>query len=172
MGPLDVVEVQIPAERCAGLGDAVIGLQIDFLVFDRAPEPFDEDVVAPGALAVHADRAPWGLLGPAWSSARSLPRSSVPSQRATTRVATPLPITLVRARHSLMNRSTPKMSAMAATGIVPTAPRVSARVMKPAPATPLAPLEVSMAAARSTSSWVKVRWVLVAWARNSVARVM
>ena len=56
MGPLDVVEVQIPAERCAGLGDAVIGLEIDFLVFDRAPEPFDEDVVAPGAFAVHADR--------------------------------------------------------------------------------------------------------------------
>src|SRR5439155_25818515 len=32
------------------------GPEIDLFVFDRAPEPLDEDVVAPGALAIHADR--------------------------------------------------------------------------------------------------------------------
>src|SRR5206468_1482165 len=35
--------------------DAVVGPQIDLLVFDAAPQAFDEYVVAPGALAVHAD---------------------------------------------------------------------------------------------------------------------
>ena len=32
-----------------------VGAQIDLLVFDRFPDALDEDVVAPGALAVHAD---------------------------------------------------------------------------------------------------------------------
>jgi hypothetical protein len=31
-------------------------LQIHLLVFDAAPQPLDEHVVAPGAFAVHADR--------------------------------------------------------------------------------------------------------------------
>ena len=55
-GPRAIVEVQIPADRGAGLADAVVGVQIDLLVLDRSPDPLDEDVVAPGALAVHADR--------------------------------------------------------------------------------------------------------------------
>jgi hypothetical protein len=29
------------------------------LVFERAPEPLDKDVVAPTALAIHADREPF-----------------------------------------------------------------------------------------------------------------
>src|SRR5690606_10363674 len=32
-----------------------IGPQVDFLVFDSPPEALDEDVVTPGALAIHAD---------------------------------------------------------------------------------------------------------------------
>jgi hypothetical protein len=46
------------ADRSAGLADAVVAPQIHLLVFDAAPQPLDEDVVAPGALAVHADRDP------------------------------------------------------------------------------------------------------------------
>ena len=42
--------------------------------------------------------------------------SSCPSQRETTTVATALPMKLVRLRHSLMKRSTPRMRAMPATG--------------------------------------------------------
>src|SRR5258705_11199075 len=53
-----VIKVEIAADRCAGVTDAVIGPQIHLLVFDAAPQPLDEDVVAPGALAVHADRDP------------------------------------------------------------------------------------------------------------------
>ena len=55
MRPLAVVELQIPTDRGARLADAVIGPEVDLLVFDRAPEPLDEDVVAPRSLAVHAD---------------------------------------------------------------------------------------------------------------------
>ena len=48
----------------------------------------------------------------------------------TTTVATPLPIKLVSARASDMNRSTPRMSAIEATGIVPTVASVAASTMK------------------------------------------
>ena len=44
--------------------------------------------------------------------------------------------------------------------------------MKPAPATPLAPLEVSMATPSRVTSWPMLSGVLVAWARNRVAKVM
>src|SRR6202167_2982821 len=56
MGPSGIVEGQITTDRRTGLADAVVSSQINLLVFDAAPQPFDEDVVAPGALAVHADR--------------------------------------------------------------------------------------------------------------------
>lgn len=50
-----VVVDDVSAQRLAGLADGVIGMQIHLLVFDRLSEGFDEDVVAPAALAVHAD---------------------------------------------------------------------------------------------------------------------
>ena len=58
--------------------------------------------------------------------ARSVSAETSRSQRLTTRVATPLPMKLVSARHSLMNRSTPRMSAMPATGTAGTTARHSA----------------------------------------------
>src|ERR1700736_6239845 len=51
-----IVEVEITADRSAGIGYTVVGSQIDLLVFDAAPQPLDKDVVAPGPFAVHADR--------------------------------------------------------------------------------------------------------------------
>src|SRR3954453_580677 len=54
-GSPSIVEVQIPADRGASLADRVVGPEIHLLVLDRSPEPLDEDVVAPGALAIHAD---------------------------------------------------------------------------------------------------------------------
>src|SRR6185436_19631609 len=51
-----VVEVEVAADRSAGLADAVISPQIHFLVFDAAPQPLDEHVVPPSPLSVHADR--------------------------------------------------------------------------------------------------------------------
>ena len=51
-----VIEVEVTADRSAGLADAVVGPQIHLLVFDAAPQPLDEDVVPPSPFAVHADR--------------------------------------------------------------------------------------------------------------------
>jgi len=67
------------------------------------------------------------------------------SQRLMTTVATPLPIRFVIARHSLMKRSMPTSRASDSIGTLGTAVRVAASVTKPAPVTPLAPLEVIMA---------------------------
>src|SRR3977135_1474216 len=51
-----IVEAEVTSDRAARLADGIVGSQIDLLVLDRPPQPLAEDVVAPGALAVHADR--------------------------------------------------------------------------------------------------------------------
>ena len=51
-----IVKIEIPPNRGARLWYAVIAVQIDLLVLHRPPEPLDEHVVPPGALAVHANR--------------------------------------------------------------------------------------------------------------------
>ena len=48
-----IVKCQISAD--AGVGHGLIGVEIDLLVFDRPPEPFDEDIVPSGSLAIHGD---------------------------------------------------------------------------------------------------------------------
>src|SRR5450631_2601293 len=58
MRPATVVEVEVAPDRCTRLGRGVVGSEIHFLVFDAAPQPLDEDIVPPGALAVHADGDP------------------------------------------------------------------------------------------------------------------
>ena len=47
MGPAAVVEGHIAADRGPGVGDGVVGPQVNFLILDRPPKPLDEDVVAP-----------------------------------------------------------------------------------------------------------------------------
>ena len=93
------------------------------------------------------------------------------SQRATTTVATALPIRLVSARASDMKRSTPRISAMPATGMVPTEASVAASMMKPLPVTPAAPFDVSSSTPRMPSCCASDRSVLVACAMNSAAIV-
>src|SRR5713101_972156 len=51
MGSPAVVEVQVAPDRSAGIGRTVVGPQIHLLVLDAAPQPLDEDVVPPSALA-------------------------------------------------------------------------------------------------------------------------
>ena len=58
MRPAGVVEGEIARESRGRCGDGVVGVQVDLFVFDRAPEAFDKDVVAPAALAIHADADP------------------------------------------------------------------------------------------------------------------
>src|SRR4029077_39705 len=50
-----VIKVEIVTDRSTRLADAVVGSQIDLLILDAAPQAFDEHVIAPGGLAVHAD---------------------------------------------------------------------------------------------------------------------
>ena len=69
--------------------------------------------------------------------------SIAPSHRATTSVATALPIRLVIARASDMKRSTPTSSVSPATGIVGNTASVAASVTKPLPVTAAAPFDVS-----------------------------
>ncbi len=61
---------------------------------------------------------------------------------------------------------------MPATGTSGTTASVAARVMKPAPVTPAAPLELSIATSSSAIWCHRVSSVLVACAMNSAARVM
>lgn len=55
MRPACVVEAQVSTEMCFRLGHAVIGAQIHLFVLRALPQPLDEHVVVPAALAVHAD---------------------------------------------------------------------------------------------------------------------
>src|SRR3954449_8493634 len=55
VGSPPIVEGQVSADRGPGLADRVVGPEIHLLVLDRSPEPLNEDVVAPSALAIHAD---------------------------------------------------------------------------------------------------------------------
>lgn len=55
MGPARVVEGEAAVDPRGGGGDGVADVEIDFLVFQGAPEPLDKGMVASGALAVHAE---------------------------------------------------------------------------------------------------------------------
>src|SRR4051812_10183601 len=56
MWPPAVIEVQVAADRGAGVADAFVGPQIHLLFLAAAPQPLDEDITPPSPFAVHADR--------------------------------------------------------------------------------------------------------------------
>ena len=60
---LDVVKVQPGADTGLGFGHGGIGMEVDLLVFEAAPQPLDKDVVHASALAVHADHDPVPFQG-------------------------------------------------------------------------------------------------------------
>jgi len=55
MRPTLVVKREVPLQTLASFGHRVVGVQIHFLKLEALPQPLDKDVVAPGAVAVHAD---------------------------------------------------------------------------------------------------------------------
>src|SRR6476659_347178 len=59
-----VIKAEPAANPRLGLGNALIGIEVDFLVFEAAPQPLNEDVVHAAALAVHADHHPVPLQCP------------------------------------------------------------------------------------------------------------
>jgi len=54
--PFLVVEAKPASDSGLRLGDAGIGVQVDLLVLQSAPQSLDEDVVHAAAFAIHADR--------------------------------------------------------------------------------------------------------------------
>src|SRR5215471_16739700 len=50
-----IIKAEPGADADLGLGDTGIGVEVDFLVFEAAPQPLDEDVVHVAALAIPAD---------------------------------------------------------------------------------------------------------------------
>jgi hypothetical protein len=53
--PVFVVEREVRSQSFLHLRHGAVSLQIDVLLLDTFPEPFDEDFVHPPTLAVHAD---------------------------------------------------------------------------------------------------------------------
>ena len=100
-------------------------------------------VVALGAACCWASRSSTSTASGLSSTSRRRSLSSPFCQAATTSEPTPLPITLVMARASDMNRSMPTISAMPTAGMAEWASKAcseAARVTRPAPVTPAAPL--------------------------------
>src|SRR5690349_825523 len=60
---LDVVKVQPGADTGLGFGHGGIGMEVDLLVFEAAPQSLDKDVVHAPALTVHADHDPVPFQG-------------------------------------------------------------------------------------------------------------
>jgi len=50
-----VVETEVAGQCGVDFSGRLVGMQIDLLVLDTAPQPLDEHVVDPAPLAVHAD---------------------------------------------------------------------------------------------------------------------
>ena len=55
MWTLGIVKLEITSDLVPGLANRLIGMQVDVLVFERTPQPLDEDIVGPAALAIHTD---------------------------------------------------------------------------------------------------------------------
>ena len=55
MQPLAVVEVEVFVQAFDRLGDAFVVVQVDFFIFDAAPQSLDEDVVQCSTASIHTD---------------------------------------------------------------------------------------------------------------------
>ena len=55
MGPSGIVKLEVPPESSSGFRDRFVGSQVHLLVLDALPQSFDEHVILPAPLPVHAD---------------------------------------------------------------------------------------------------------------------
>jgi hypothetical protein len=55
MWTLGIVEAQILSDAGADIGNVAVGVHVDHLIFYRSPQALGEDIVPPGAFAVHGD---------------------------------------------------------------------------------------------------------------------
>ena len=61
MGPSGIVKLEVPPESSSGFRDRFVGSQVHLLVLDALPQPFDEHIILPASLPVHADLDPIGF---------------------------------------------------------------------------------------------------------------
>ena len=61
MGSIRVIVVDPTTDPCSCLTAGLEGIEVDAFVFQRAPQPLDEDVIHPTATTVHRD-ADVGIL--------------------------------------------------------------------------------------------------------------
>src|SRR5574342_774267 len=59
-----VIEVEVDPDRALRLGDRAVSVQVDFLVFEAAPQPLNEYVIPPAPASVHADADTAGFEHP------------------------------------------------------------------------------------------------------------
>jgi hypothetical protein len=50
-----IVKAEVTGDRRPRLGHGIVGLEVNLLVLDGAPEPLHKHIIAPCASAVHAD---------------------------------------------------------------------------------------------------------------------
>lgn len=93
-----IVKGQISANAATGLGHGLVGVEIDLLVFDRPPEPLDEDIVRQTPLpsiemaisaffstavkSIEVNCDPWSLLKISGLPSRASASSTASMQKA------------------------------------------------------------------------------------------
>ena len=55
MRALQVIKGDVSPNGLSRLWHTGVGLEVDLLIFDSAPEPFDKNIVAPGSFAIHGN---------------------------------------------------------------------------------------------------------------------
>ena len=55
MWPSSVVKIEVVTYSSSRVRNRVIGVKINFFVFDRSPQSFNEHLITPSAFAIHAD---------------------------------------------------------------------------------------------------------------------
>ena len=52
--PPGIVESEVAGQLLPGLGDALVGMEVDVLIFHALPQAFDKYIIDPAPLAIHA----------------------------------------------------------------------------------------------------------------------
>ena len=55
MRALGIVKLEVTPDLASGFAHRLVGVQVDVFVFERTPQPLDENVVSPPAFAIHTD---------------------------------------------------------------------------------------------------------------------
>ena len=55
MRPFLIIEEEVVGQSPAEVGDRLVKVEVEILIFDRSPQSFDEDVVECSAASIHTD---------------------------------------------------------------------------------------------------------------------